>query len=438
MLILDNNAKITQLKTERIVVKVTVEKLDDINYIISGTVENSLIEEKVAKLKEEAAKAAKDEESTDENIEQNAAGQVFQDFINAGIKEGNLDVENILGQPGLKKYEQLEDSIYFEVEIATSPEINVDDIDFDEIAPSYTKPTASPEAVEAKLAEFAKNQAPFTKLETPKPIEIGDVAVIDFTGYIDDKPFEGGSAEKFNIKVGSNKFIPGFEEQLVGMEYGEERDVIVTFPENYSADDLAGKEAKFVVKLHEIQEQKPVTIDDAFAQKILNNNSATVETLKKQFSEQVTAEELSQIYMRDLKPKIVEALLEKFDFTLPNNIVETEIDAKVREKTRGFTKEQHQSYVDDKEKFRELRESVREEARQSIKLALIVEALAKREGIDVHEQEVIAALGYQATMTGQDPQALLKYYQDNNLMTAAKMGLTEDKLFGHILGFHKA
>jgi trigger factor len=428
-------------------VKVTVEKVDDINYIISGSVENSVIEEKVAKLKEEAAKKTKDEKpkdenatdesSTEENIEQDAAGQVFQDFISAGIKEGNLDVENLLGQPGLKKYEQLDDSIYFEVEIAVSPEINVD-IDYKDIAPTYTKPTASPEAVEAKLAEFAQKQAPFTKLEEPKPIENGDVAVIDFTGYIDGKPFEGGSAEKFNIQVGSNKFIPGFEEQLVGMQYGEERDVIVTFPKDYSADDLAGKEAKFVVKLHEIQEQKPETIDDAFAKKVLNNESATVETLKKQFGEQVTAEELSQIYMRELKPKIVEALLEKFDFTLPNNIVEQEIDAKVREKTRGFSEEQHKEYMEDKGKFKELRESVRDEARKSIKLALIVEALAKREGIDVHEQEVIAALGYQATMTGQDPQALLKYYQDNNLMTSAKMGLTEDKLFGHILGFHKA
>ena len=418
--------------------KVTVEKIDDINYIISGTVENSVIEDKVAKLKEEAAKKPKDEKSQDENIEQDAAGQVFQDFISAGIKEGNLDVENLLGQPGLKKYEQQDDSIYFEVEVAVSPEINVDDIDFKDIAPTYTKPTASPEAVEAKLAEFAQKQAPFTKLEEPKPIENGDVAVIDFTGYIDGKPFEGGSAEKFNIQVGSNKFIPGFEEQLVGMEYGEERDVIVTFPKDYSADDLAGKEAKFVVKLHEIQEQKPVTIDDTFAKKVLNNESATVETLKKQFGEQVTAEELSQIYMRELKPKIVEALLEKFDFTLPNNIVEQEIDAKVREKTRGFSEEQHKAYMEDKGKFKELRESVRDEARKSIKLVLIVEALAKKEGIDVHEQEVIAALGYQATMTGQDPQALLKYYQDNNLMTSAKMGLTEDKLFGHILGFHKA
>ena len=417
--------------------KVTVEKVDDINFIMSGTVDNSVIEEKVAQLKKEAAKVEKNDEPSDENIEQDAAGQVFQEFINAGIKEANLDVKNILGQPGLKKYEQQDDCIYFEVEVAVSPEINVD-IDYKEIAPTYTKPTASAKAVEAKLVEFAQKQAPFTKLDTPKAIENGDVAVIDFTGYIDNEPFEGGSAEKFNIKVGSNQFIPGFEAQLIGMEYGEHRDVIVRFPKDYSADDLAGKEAKFVVKLHEIQEQKAETIDDAFAQKVLQKPDATLDTLKNQFAEQVTAEELSQVYMSDLKPKIVAALLEKFNFTLPNNIVEQEIDAKVREKTRGFSEEQHKSYMEDKGKFKELRESVREDARKSIKMALIVEALAKKEGIDVHEQEVIAALGYQATMTGQDPQALVKYYQDNNLMTSAKMGLTEDKLFGHILGFHKA
>ncbi len=145
--------------------KVTVEKIDDINFIMSGTVDNSVIEEKVSKLKEEAAKAATSDDSTDENIEQDAAGQVFQDFITAGIKEGNLDVKNILGQPGLKKYEQQDDCIYFEVEVAISPEINVD-IDYKELAPDYTKPTANAEAVDAKLLEYAQKQAPFTKLES--------------------------------------------------------------------------------------------------------------------------------------------------------------------------------------------------------------------------------------------------------------------------------
>lgn len=417
--------------------KVTVEKIDDINFILSGSVENSVIENKVAEFKEQAAKKEKSDESKDENIEQAAAGQIFKEFIDAGIKEANLEVESILGQPGLKKYEQQDNSIYFEVELAISPEINVD-IDYTGIVPTYTKPKADPEAVEAKLAAFAQQHAPFTKIETPRAIENGDVAVIDFTGFIDGKTFEGGSAEKFNLKVGSNTFIPGFEEQLIGMEYNQTKDVIVRFPDDYSAEDLAGKETKFVVKLHEIQEQKPEKLDDAFAQKVFGDPTATLDKLRNQLSEQVTAEELSQIYMRELKPKIVEGLLAKFDFTLPNNIVEQEIDAKVREKTRSFTEEQHKSYMEDKGKFKELRESVRDEARASIKKSLIVEALAKKEGINVYDQEVIAALGYQATMTGQDPQRLVQYYQDNNLMVSAKMGLMEDKLFGVMLGFHKA
>ena len=417
--------------------KVTVEKIDDINFIISGTVENSVIQEKVAKLKEELAKELKDESNTDEKIQQDAAGQAFKEFIDAGIKEANIDVETLLGQPALKKYEQKENSVYFEVELSTSPVIDTN-IDYKDAVPVFTKPVPDPKAVEAKFEEFVKQQAPFKAIETPKPVENGDVAVIDFTGYIDGELFEGGSAEKFNIKVGSQSFIPGFEEQLVGMEYGEEKTINVTFPSDYQAADLAGKETQFVIKLHEIQEQKAQTPDDAFAQKVLSDPNATLDTLKEKLGDQITSEEVSKIYMAELKPKIVAGLLEKFDFTLPNNIVEQEIDAKVSQRSQAFSEEQHKAYKEDKGKFLELRESMREEARNTIKLALIVEALAKKEGIDVHEQEVHAALAYQAMMTGQDAGELVKYYEENNLMKSAKLGLTEDKLFGMMLGFHKA
>jgi trigger factor len=419
-----------------IIMNVSVERLDDVNFVISGTVDNSVIESKVALFKEKAAKESKNDETTVQDSEQAAAAEVFREFIDSGIQEANIAVENILGQPGLRKYEQQEDKVYFEVEIAISPVINVD-VDCTDIIPTYSRPKASSEAVEAKLVEFSQKHAPFTKIEKARPVENGDVAVIDFTGFIDGKTFEGGSAEKFNLKVGSNTFIPGFEEQLIGMVYNQVKDVMVKFPDDYSAKDLAGKETKFVVKLHEIQEQKAQKLDDAFAQKVFSDPTATLDKLRNQLSEQVTAQELSEIYMRDLKPKIIEGLLGKFDFTLPNNIIEQEIDAKVREKTRLFSEDQHKSYMEDKEKFKELRESVRQEARASIKKSLIVEALAKKEGIDVSQQEVIAALGYQATMTGQDPQRLVQYYQDNNLMVSAKIGLTEDKLFGMILGFHK-
>lgn len=417
--------------------KVTVEKIDDINYILSGTVENSLIKEKVEKRKAEIAKEVKtDETPSDETIEQDAAGEVFKDFIAAGMVEANISVDSILGQPALRKYEQRKDEVFFEVELSTSPEVHTD-IDYKEITPVFTKPVASPEDIEKKLAEFALKQAPFTAIPTPRAVENGDVAVIDFEGFIDGKAFEGGSAEKFNLKIGSDSFIPGFEEKLIGMEYGETRDVVLSFPDDYQAEDLAGKESKFVVTLHEIQEQHPETPDDTFAKKILSDEKATLTTLKEKFADQITSEELSRVYMNEIKPKMIDALLSKYDFTLPNNIVEQEIDAKVREKTRGYTQEQHKAFIEDKGKFMELRESVRQAARDSIKIALIVEALAEKEKVEVLENEVHAALGYQAMMSGQDAQELLKYYQENNLMTSAKMGLIEDKLFGIMLGFHK-
>ncbi len=415
--------------------KVTVEKLDDINFILSGTVDNSIIDEKVTQLTEQKAKES-DTEATDEEIKEEASGLAFKDFIDAGIKEANIKIQTVLGQPGLQKFEQNDKGVYFEVALSISPEVNVD-IDYMDAIPSYTKPQASDKAIEEKLSEFVLQQAPFSKIANPRAVVDGDVTVIDFTGFIDGKVFEGGTAETFNLRIGSNSFIEGFEEQLIGMEYNEEKSVLVTFPKDYQAEDLAGKEAKFVVKLHEIQEQKAETPDDAFAQRTLSDTSATLDTLKQKLADQITSEELSQLYMSELKPKIVKGLLSKFDFTLPKNVVEQEIDAKVREKTKSFTQEEHKPYIDDKAKFAELRESVREAARATIKAALIVEAIAIKEGVVVHEQEVHAALGYQAMVTGQDADELLKYYKENNLMTSAKMGLTEDKLFGKLLGFDK-
>ena len=412
--------------------KVTVKKVDDINFIMSGTVDNKIIQERVALLKSQA----KADATENEDFQEVATGQVFKDFVAEGIKEANIDIENILGQPGVQKYEQLENGIYFEVSLATSPTINLD-VNYMDAAPKFTKPVASPQAVEDKLKEFTLKQAPFSKIKNPRLAQNGDVTVIDFAGYIDGKLFEGGSAEKFNLKIGSESFIPGFEEQLIGMDYGEEKTIVVTFPKDYQAEDLAGKETTFIVKLHEIQEQKPETPDDAFAKKILADPKATLDTLKGKFADQVISEELSQLYMSELKPKLVKKLLEKFEFTLPNNIVEHEIDAKVREKTRSFSEAEHKVYADNKDKFAELRESLREEAGESIKKALIVEAIAEKEGVVVPDQEVHAALGYQAMMTGQDGDELLKYYEENNLMTSAKMGLTEDKLFGIMLGFDK-
>ncbi len=417
--------------------KVTVEKVDEINYIFKGSVDNSVIEAKAAQLKEAAPESVDEENPAPERFEQDAAGAIFGEFIDAGMKEANIPVETLLGQPGLKKYEKNDSSVYFEVDIATSPTVNVENITYDDIIPSYTKPVAKAEDVEKRLAEFAKQQAPYKAIATPKAIESGDVAVIDFKGFIDGVAFEGGSAENFKLQIGSQSFIPGFEEQLLGMEYGEDRTITVHFPKDYQSPELAGKEAQFEIKFHEIQEQQPEDPDDDFAKRILNDESATLETLKGKFSDQITADELSQLYENELKPQLIKGLLGKFDFPLPNNIVEQEIDAKVRQQVQKLTPEEQKSTVEDKEKFFAMRDAVRQEAQDGIKIALIVEALAKKEGVDVDENEVISALTHQAMMTGQDAHKLVQYYKDNNLMKSAQLGLTEDKLFGQILGFNK-
>ena len=260
---------------------------------------------------------------------------------------------------------------------------------------------------------------------------------MDFEGFVDGVAFEGGKAEQFNLKIGSGQFIPGFEEQIIGMKYEEEKDVVVTFPAEYQSADLAGKEATFKVKLHEIQEQEAAEADDAFAQKVLSDEKATLDTLREKLAEQVTQEALSKLYNEDLKPQMVEALVNKFDFALPNNIVEQEIDAQVNTKAQSMDEAELQTYKDDINKLEELRNSVREDASNSVKATFIVDSLAKEEGITVDDQEVTSALYYQAMMQGQDAQELVKYYQDNNLLPAVKMGMIEDKLFGKMLGLDK-
>ena len=428
--------------------KVTVNKVDDANIIISGTLDAAAIDANVEKLAKQAAKEVKVDgfrpgkvpvsvvkQMHGEKLAQDAEGEALRELIDTGLAEAKIDPADMIGQPSFKKYEKTDDGIEVEVEVSLRPTFDLEG--YMNVVPDFEKPKADPKEVEAKLEEIATQQAPYTKIKRKRMVKDGDMTLIDFEGFIDGVPFEGGKAEKFNLKIGSGQFIPGFEEQIIGMKYEEEKDVVVNFPENYGSKDLAGKEATFKVKLHEIQEQQAVEPDDEFAKKILSDEKATLETLKEKLADQVSSESLSKLYSEELKPKLVEALVEKFNFALPNNIVEQEIDAKVNAKAQTMDEEELKTYQEDIKKLEELRDSVRKEAEDSVKATFIVDALAKKEGIEVDDQEVMSALYYQAMMSGQDAQELVKYYQENNLLPAAKMGLLEDKLFGKMLGFDK-
>ncbi len=428
--------------------KVTVKKIDDANVLVSGTLDSKVIEENVDKLAKQAGKEMKVDgfrkgkvpahvvkKLHGDKLIQDAEGEALRELIDAGTKEAKINPSDIIGQPAFKKYDKTDSGIEVEVEISVRPTFDLDG--YMEAVPSYEKPAVDQKEVNKKLEEMAKNQAPYTKIKRKRMVKDGDMVVIDFEGFVDGVAFDGGKAEKFNLKIGSAQFIPGFEDQIIGMKYEEEKDVTVTFPKEYQSADLAGKEATFKVTLHEIQEQAEAQIDDALAQKLLNDEKATLDTLTEKVEAQIETAALSKIYNDELKPQLIEALVKKFDFALPNNIVEQEIDAKVNAKAQAMSEDELAKVKDNEKEINKLRDSVKDEAIASVKATFIVDALAKKEEVNVEDQEVSQAIYYEAMMSGQDPQKMISYYQDNNLLPAVKMGMIEDKLFGKMLGLEK-
>ena len=428
--------------------KVTVKKLDEANVLVSGTIEKGVVEANIERLAVQAGKEMKVDgfrkgkvpahvvkKLHGDKLIQDAEADALRDLIDTGIKEAELKSTDVLGQPSFKKYDRNDNGIEVEVEISTRPEFKAEG--YMDVVPAFDKPEASDEEVDAKLAEIAAQQAPFEKIKRKRMVKDGDTTLIDFEGFVDGVAFDGGKAEKFNLKIGSNQFIPGFEEQIIGMKYEEEKTVTVTFPAEYQSADLAGKEAEFKVTLHEIQEQVTPELDDELAKKLLQGEeNATLDMLKEKLSEQIVSEKTAKLFNEELKPKLIEALVAKFDFALPNNIVDQEVDAKINEKARTMSEEELNDFKENPEKVDALRDEVRDDAASSVKATFIVDALAKAEEVKVEDQEVSQAIYYEAMMSGQDPQQVIKYYQDNNLLPAVKMGMIEDKLFGKMLGLN--
>ena len=425
--------------------KVTVEKIDDANIVISGEIENSEVQKIVDKLAKEAGKEIKVDgfragkvpphivkKLHGDKLLQDAEGEALRDMMNQGLTEAGVTVADMIGEPTFKKFDKQDDKIVVELEVSLQPKFEAKG--YKDVLPAFEKPEVEGSEIDARIDELAKQSAPLEKIKRKRAVRDGDTAIIDFEGFVDGEPFEGGKAEKYALKIGSGSFIPGFEEQLIGMKYDEEKTITVTFPEDYQSKDLAGKETEFKVKLHEIQEQVVPEVNDELAQKITGDESATVDTLKERLKSQIQNEKIAKIYQEEVKPAVIEALVKHFDFALPNSIVEQEIDAKINQKAQTMTQEELNEYKENPEKVETLREEVREEAKDSVKATFIVDILAKEEGIEVKDEEVSQALYYEALMSGQDPQQIIEYYQKNNLLPAVKMGMIEDKLFGKLLG----
>ena len=366
-----------------------------------------------------------------QKLVEDAEAEALREVLSKGLDELKIANESLIGEPTISKFDKSDDKIEVAVKVAMRPEINLDDVD--SLVPDFKKPEVSDKEVDERIKEIAEGQAPLVDIKRNRKMKEGDTAVIDFEGFIDGTAFEGGKGEGFELLLGSGQFIPGFEDQLIGVKRDEEVEINVTFPENYGSKDLAGKEAMFKVKVNGVKVKEEVEVNDELAQKLLQKEDATVDELKAEVKKAIEQEKLAKLYNEELKPKLLEAMVEKLDFDLPEFVVEQEIDMAVNKKASEMSEDEIKELRENPEKLKELRETFREDAEKSVKATFIIDALAQKLGVKVEEQEVMQTIYFEAMQMGQDPQKAYESYKDAGYLPAIQMSMVEDRVLTTLL-----
>jgi trigger factor len=258
---------------------------------------------------------------------------------------------------------------------------------------------------------------------------MGDLVIIDFEGFVDGQAFDRGSAEDHTLELGSNTFIPGFEEQLPGMKRGEERDVAVTFPDNYGNKELAGKPAVFKVTLREIKERFAPELNDEFAKEM---GLASLADLKAKISETFEAQETERIE-KDFREGMVGMLIERNPIELPESMTDSQLDYMLRN-LQNRLQSQGMKLSDmgmDEENFRKV---YREVAVRQIKGSLIFEAVALQEKIKVDEGDIQEKLDEVIESSGAPRETVMQYYADENRRRELVSQLAEEKVVAFLTG----
>ncbi len=245
----------------------------------------------------------------------------------------------------------------------------------------------SKEDVEAELESVRNKNAEIKSVEDRK-LQQNDISTIDFEGFVDGVAFEGGKGENFELTIGSGQFIPGFEDQLVGMEIGEEREIKVTFPKEYHAENLAGKDSTFKVKLISIKEKILPELDDEFAKDV--SEFETLEEYKKDLKAKVKERKENQA-KAERESKAIEKLVENVEVEIPEAMIDHEIEHMIESfaqnlSYQGMSMEQYLEYTNTK--MDDFKESLKPNAIKDIKLRLALEFINKAENVVVEDKEI--------------------------------------------------
>ncbi len=286
-------------------------------------------------------------------------------------------------------------ALIFKATVTVKPEVKLGQYKGIEVEKVNTEVTE--EDVNQELTSLQERHAELVVKETAA--ENGDTVVMDFEGFVDGEAFEGGQADNYSLELGSGQFIPGFEEQLVGTAAGEEKDVEVTFPEDYHAAELAGKKAVFKVKVHEVKGKELPELDDEFA-KDADDEVETLDALKEKIKTRLEESKKHEAE-HTVRDTVVEKAAENAEIDLPAIMIDNEVDRMMQEfeqrlQMQGMNLELYFQFSGQDESA--LREQMKEEAEKRVRMNLTLEAIAKAENIEVSPEEMDAELNKMSEM----------------------------------------
>ena len=314
-----------------------------------------------------------------------AAEAVVDGAYEKMLKENEKDLEDLVARPDVQVKEINGEGVTFNFVLTMRPEVKLGD--YKKINVKREKAKVTAEEIEDTIENIRHRYA--EDVLKDGEIKDGDVAVIDFDGFVDGVAFEGGKGENYSLKIGSGTFIPGFEEQLIGLKSGDEKDVEVTFPEDYHAEDLKGKKATFKVKVHEVKEVKVPELDKDFFEDLGMEGVDTKEKLEAKISESILTNKESELENKYID-ELLEAAAKDTEVDIPEVMIDDELERVISQydshlRSQGITLEQFYKFTNSDEEA--LKSQMRPEAARRVKHRLMLEEIAKQEKIEISDEE---------------------------------------------------
>lgn len=360
-------------------------------------------------------------------------GEVLDDMIKDSV---NKVIEDNKLRPAVTpdvKIEKFEDGkdIEFTIEAEVLPEIKLGD--FSKISLKKYTAKVPAEEIDKAIKYMADSRRDTVKVEKERAAKKGDVAVIDFVGSVDGTEFNGGKGNDYPLELGSNSFIPGYEDQLIGHKAGETVEVKTSFPENYHAKDLAGKEALFVTTIKELREYKPAEVNDELAKAA---GAKDLADLKKKIEERITEDYNSTARIK-LKRDLLDALDKEYKFEIPQKLIDAEYEA--IEKQYKHAKEH--GHLDEEEKNRDEKDVLaeyKEIALRRVKLGLLLSEVGIDAKISLTAEDINKAIANEAKKyPGQEKMVFDYYVRNKEAVEALRAPAYEEKIVDHILSLAK-